>query len=73
MRGANRHGVARRLIGLVRHGDGVVLGQAAAPRLVAGRNLAGTITTTDALLAWEAFAARTRAHQDYYPMVVTAN
>ena len=59
--GVNRHGASVHLVGLVRHTDGVVLGQVvvadksneiiAAPRPLAGRDLIGTATTMDTLLA----------------------
>jgi predicted transposase YbfD/YdcC len=83
VRGANRHGAALHLVGLVRHADGVVLGQVAAaaksneitaaPRLLAGRDLAGTVTTMDALLAQRDLAARIRRQGGHYLMVVKAN
>jgi len=83
VRGANRHGADLHLVGLVRHGDGMVLGQVAvadksneitaAPRLLAGRNLAGTVTTMDALLAQQGFAAQIRAQDGHYLMVVKTN
>jgi predicted transposase YbfD/YdcC len=83
VRGANRHGADLHLVGLVRHGDGVVLGQVAvadksneitaAPRLLAGRDLAGTVTTMDALLAQQGFAAQIRAQEGHYLMVVKTN
>ncbi len=66
VRGANRHGAKVHLVSLARHGDGVVLGQirvddksneiTAAPALLAGRDLAGTVTTMDALLTQRALA-----------------
>jgi predicted transposase YbfD/YdcC len=83
VRGANRHGAALHLVGLARHADGVVLGQvavaeksneiAAAPRLLAGRDLTGTVTTMDALLAQRSLAARIRRQGGHYLMVVKAN
>jgi predicted transposase YbfD/YdcC len=83
VRGANRHGANLHLVGLVRHADGVVLGQVAvaakgneitaAPRLLAGRDLTGTVTTMDALLAQRGLAARIRAQDGHYLMVVKAN
>lgn len=83
VRGANRHGVALHLVGLVRHADGVVLGQVAvadksneitaAPRLLAGRDLTGTVTTMDALLAQRGLAAQIRRQGGHYLMVVKAN
>ncbi len=83
VRGANRHGAALHLVGLVRHADGVVLGQvavaeksneiAAAPRLLAGRDLTGTVTTGDALLTQRDLAAQIRRQGGHYLMVVKAN
>jgi predicted transposase YbfD/YdcC len=83
VRGANRHGADLHLVGLVRHADGAVLGQAAvpdkgneitaAPRLLAGRDLTGTVTTMDAQLAQRALAAQIRAQGGHYLMVVKAN
>jgi len=83
VRGANRHGAAVHLVGLVRHGDGAVLGQVAVaaksneitavPRVLAGRNLAGTVTTLDALLTQRALAEQIRAQGGHYLMVVKPN
>lgn len=83
VRGANRHGADLHLVGLVRHGDGTVLGQVAvaaksneitaAPRLLAGRDLTGTVTTMDALLAQQDLAAQIRAQAGHYLMVVKTN
>ena len=83
VRGANRHGANVHLVGLVRHDDGRVLAQravadksneiAAAPRLLAGRNLAGTVVTTDALLTQRDRAEQIRAQQGHYLMAVKAN
>ncbi len=83
VRGANRHGANLHLVGLVRHGDGVVLDQVAvaekgneitaAPRLLAGRDLHGTVTTMDALLAQRDLAAQIRHQGGHYLMVVKAN
>src|SRR5688500_13581516 len=78
VRGANRHGARVHLVSLARHGDGRVLAQravahrrgevSAAPRLRAGRDLAGTVTTTDALLATRARARQVRAQGGHYLM-----
>ena len=83
VRGANRHGAEVHLVGLVRHDDGRVLGQVAvadksneitaAPRLLAGRDLRGTVTTMDALLTQRDLAAQIRAQGGHYLMVVKAN
>jgi predicted transposase YbfD/YdcC len=83
VRGANRHGAALHLVGVVRHGDGAVLGQVAVaaksneitavPRLLAGRDLTGTVTTLDALLTQRALAAQIRAQGGHYLMVAKPN
>jgi predicted transposase YbfD/YdcC len=83
VRGANRHGVHVHLVGLVRHDDGRVLGQVAvaekgneitaAPRLLARRDLTGTVTTMDALLTQRALAQQIRAQGGHYLMVAKAN
>jgi len=83
VRGANRHGARLHLVGLVRHGDGRVLAQravphkrgevSAAPQVLAGRDLAGTVTTTDALLATRGLARQIRAQGGHYLMVVKGN
>ena len=83
VRGANRHGAAVHLVSLVRHGEGRVLGQvavaaksneiAAAPRLLAGRDLAGVVVTMDAQLAQRALARQIRAQRGHYLMVAKAN
>lgn len=83
VRGANRHGADLHLVGLVRPGDGMVLGQVAvadksneitaAPRLLAGRDLTGTVTTMDALLAQRGLAAQIRTQDGHYLMVVKTN
>jgi predicted transposase YbfD/YdcC len=83
VRGANRHGAKVHLVGLVRHDDGRVLGQlavadkrneiTAAPRLLAGCDLGGTVTTMDALLTQRELAAQIRGQGGHYLMVVKAN
>jgi predicted transposase YbfD/YdcC len=83
VRGANRHGTQVHLVGLVRHDDGRVLGQVAvadksneitaAPRLLAGRDLRGTVTTVDALLTQRELARQIRRQGGHYLMVVKAN
>lgn len=83
VRGANRHGAAVHLVSLVRHDDGRVLGQlavadksneiTAAPRLLARRDLRGTVTTMDALLTQHELATQIRAQGGHYLMVVKAN
>jgi predicted transposase YbfD/YdcC len=82
VRGARTHGQWVHLVGLVRH-DGVVLAQTAvadkaneivvAPLLVAGRDLAGTVVTMDALLTQRTFAQQIREQGGHYLMVVKAN
>lgn len=83
VRGANRHGAQVHLVGLVRHADARVLGQVAVadksneitavPRLLAGRDLTGTVTTMDALLAQRALAGQIRAQGGHYLMIAKAN
>jgi predicted transposase YbfD/YdcC len=83
VRGANRHGARVYLVGLVRHDDGHVLAQravtdksneiTAAPRLLAGRALRGTVTTVDAQLTQRTLARQIRAQGGHYLMVVKAN
>lgn len=83
VRGVNRHGARLHLVSLVRHHDGRVLGQmtvghksneiTAAPRLLAGRDLTGTVTTMDAQLAQRALAEQILAQGGHYLMVVKAN
>ncbi len=83
LRGANAHGAAVHLVSLVRHADAAVLGQVrvaaksneitAAPRLLAGRDLAGTVTTMDALLTQRALAAQIRRQGGHYLMIVKEN
>ncbi|MBM4460651.1 MAG: ISAs1 family transposase [Chloroflexi bacterium] len=83
VRGANTHGHALHLVSLVRHESGCVLGQCAVaaksneitavPRLLAGRDLRGTVTTMDALLTQQALARQILAQQGHYLMVVKEN
>jgi predicted transposase YbfD/YdcC len=80
VRGANRHGAAVHLVGLVRHADAAILGQVrvaakghestAVPQLLAGRALAGTVTTMDALLTQRALAGQIRRQGGHYLMLV---
>ena len=80
VRGANRHGAAVHLVGLVRHTDAAILGQVrvaaksneitAVPRLLAGRELAGTVTTMDALLTRRALAGQSRRQGGHDLMLV---
>ena len=83
VRGANKHGSALHLVSLVRHESGCVLNQCAVatksneitavPRLLAGRDLRGTVTTMDALLTQRALAHQIGAQHGYYLMVVKEN
>ncbi|MDP9371239.1 MAG: ISAs1 family transposase [Chloroflexota bacterium] len=83
VRGANTHGAQVHLVSLVRHHDGVVLGQVrvadksneitASPRLLAGRDLRGTVTTMDALLTQRGLAAQIRRQGGHYLMAVKEN
>lgn len=82
VRGVGAHDVPLHLISLVRH-DGIVLGQVAvneksneitaAPRLLAGRDLTGTVTTMDAELTQRRLARQIVAQGGDYLMVVKAN
>jgi predicted transposase YbfD/YdcC len=83
VRGANRHGARVHLVSLVRHADGLVLDQLAvadksneipaAPRLLAGRDLTGTVTTLDAQLTQRALAQQICQQGGHYLMIVKAN
>jgi predicted transposase YbfD/YdcC len=83
VRGANRHGAKVHLVGLVRHDDARVLRQVAvadksneitaAPRLLAGWDLRGTVTTVDAMLTQRALATQIQAQGGHYLMGVKAN
>lgn len=83
VRGATHHGARVHLVSLVRHADGCVLGQVAvtdksneitaAPCVLAGRDLTGTVTTMDSLLTQRAIAEQIRAQGGHYLMVVKAN
>jgi predicted transposase YbfD/YdcC len=83
LRGVLRHGQPLHLVSLVRHGDGMTLAQTAvdeksnvitaAPKLLAGRALKGTVTTMDALLAQRDIAQQSLDHHGHYLMLVKAN
>jgi predicted transposase YbfD/YdcC len=83
VRGANRHGAEVHLVSLVQHADGRVLGQVAvadksneitaAPRLLARRDLTGTVTTMDALHTQRPLARQIRGQGGHYLMVAKAN
>jgi predicted transposase YbfD/YdcC len=82
VRGARAHGQWVHLVGLVRH-DGAVLAQTAvddkaneivaAPQLLAGRDLSGTVLTMDALLTQRTFAQQIRKQGGHYLMVAKNN
>lgn len=82
VRGAGVHGQRVHLVGLARH-SGEVLAQVAvddkaneivaAPRLLAGRDLTGTVTTMDALLTQRAVAEQIRRQGGHYLMIVKDN
>jgi len=83
VRGAYKHGLALHLVSLVRHESGCVLNQCAVavksneitavPRLLAGRDLRGTVTTMDALLTQRALAHQIDAQHGYYLTIVKEN
>jgi predicted transposase YbfD/YdcC len=83
VRGARAHGARAHLVSLVRHADGYVLQQAAVgakaneiaavPGLLAGRDLAGSVVTMDALLAQRALARQIVAQGGHYLVVVKGN
>lgn len=83
LRGVRAHGQPLTLVSLVRHGDGVILAQCAVeaqsneitavPRLLSGRDLTGTVTTMDALLAQRSLAEQIRLLNGHYLMVVKPN
>jgi predicted transposase YbfD/YdcC len=83
VRGAGAHGRQVHLVSLTRHADGVALAQTAvaaksneigaAPQLLAGRDLAGTVTTVDALLAHPSLARQIVDGGGRYLMVIKDN
>ena len=83
VRGASAHGTPVHLVGLVRHESGYVLDQVqvadktneitAVPELLRGHQLAGTVTTMDALLTQQPLARQIRAQGGHYLMVVKDN
>jgi predicted transposase YbfD/YdcC len=83
VRGASAHGQHTFLVSLVRHESGYVLGQAAVdvktneitavPALLAGRDLAGTVTTMDALLTQRHIAELILAQGGHYLMIIKQN
>jgi predicted transposase YbfD/YdcC len=82
LRGVRAHGRPTHLVGMVRH-DGRVLTQVAvaeksneitaAPRLLAGRDLGGTVTTVDAELTQRLIARQIRRQDGEYLMEVKEN
>ncbi len=82
-RGVRAHGQTLCLMGLVQHGSGIVLAQTevepksneipAAPQWLAGRDLRGTVTTMDALLAQRDLAQQIVDQHGHYLMVVKRN
>jgi predicted transposase YbfD/YdcC len=83
LRGTNAHGEPHCLVSLVRHGSAYTLGQedvpgkgheiAAVQRLLADRDLHGTVTTMDALLTQRSVAELILRQHGHYLMVVKAN
>lgn len=83
IRGAGRQGAPLALVSLVRHGSGTVLAQAAVeqktneitvvPAVLATCELAGSVTTMDALLTQVEIAQQIREQQGHYLMVVKRN
>jgi predicted transposase YbfD/YdcC len=83
LRGVQAHGQPLHLISLVQHGSGKTLAQvtvdkkaneiSAAPQLLNGRDLAGTVTTMDALLAQRTLAQQILDQHGHYLMVVKRN
>lgn len=83
VRGANRHGAHLHLVSLTRHTDGCVLGQVAVadksneitaiPRVLAGRDLTGTVITMDSLLTQRTIADQIHTQGGHYLMVVKDN
>ncbi len=83
LRGTNAHGEPHCLVSLVRHGSAYTLGQEDVPgkgheiqavhRLLADRDLSGTVTTMDALLTQRSIAELILRQHGHYLMVVKAN
>ena len=83
VRGANRHGAKLHLVSLVRHESARVRKQVrvseksneitAVPALLAGLDLAGTVTTMDSMLCQQAIARQILMQQGQYLMVVKDN
>jgi predicted transposase YbfD/YdcC len=83
LRGTGRYGTPVRLVSLVRHGTGTVLGECqvpdkaselrALPTLFEGRDLTGTMTTLDALYTRRPVAQQILDHGGHYLMMVKGN
>ena len=83
LRGAQAHGEKVHLVSLVRHTDAMTEGQmavaeksneiTAVPKLLADRDLTGTVTTMDALLTQRGLAQQILDQQGHYLMIVKAN
>ncbi len=83
VRGAGAHGRRVHLLSVARHDGGAVLAQmevcskeneiAAAPRLLEGLELRGTVTTTDAMLTQRELARQILGRGGHYLMVVKQN
>ena len=83
VRGASAHGEKVKLVSLVRHGSGAVLGQqkvapksheiVCAPQLLQGRELKGTVTTFDAAHTHKPLAQQIIDQHGDYVMLVKKN
>lgn len=83
LRGAQAHGRSMHLVSLGEHGSGKTLAQTvvgkkeneirAVPQLLAGRDLSGTVTTMDAILAQRSLAQQILDQGGHYLMVVKRN
>jgi len=83
LRGVRAHGQPLCLVSLVQHGSGIVLAQTAVdqksneitavPPLLAGRDLHGTVTSMDALLAQRELIQQIVNQQGHYLVVVKEN
>jgi len=83
LRGARAHGTAPHLVSVVQHASGLMVAETAAteksneitavPRLLAGRDLSGTVTTMDAMHAQKTTAQQILDQGDHCVMVVKEN
>ena len=83
VRTASAHGDKTHLVSLVQHASAITLAQtevaskqneiSAAPSLLHGRELSGTVTTGDALLTQRSLAHYIHDHNGYYLMIVKRN